>query len=82
MIKARCNFKHIVFSYIIKANFFEGGFAFFCNFVRNKIYVLEIEVLISVNLGDVQNRWIKNMPKIYYIKTFPYVTHITQKILE
>ena len=39
LIKARNNFKHFVFSYIIRANF-PRGVCLFCNFVRNRIYVL------------------------------------------
>ena len=50
LTKARYNFKHIVFLYIIKANV-SGGFAFFCISVRNEIYVLEIEMLEPVMIA-------------------------------
>lgn len=49
LIKARYNFKHIVFSYIIRADSF-SGVCLFCISVRNEIYLLEIEMLDPVIL--------------------------------
>jgi len=42
-----------VISFFKKANPF-SGFTFFCNFVKNGIYALEIEVLEPVMISDVQ----------------------------
>ena len=50
-IKARHNFKNIVFSDIRKANPF-FGICLYCISVRNKIYVLKIEMVGPVVLAS------------------------------
>jgi hypothetical protein len=45
-----------VISFFNKGQTYFTGFAFFCNFVRNKIYVLEIEVVEPVLMA----RYVRN----------------------
>jgi len=49
-IKARHNFKNVVISFLNRANPFRRV-CLFCNFVRNKIYVMEIEMLKLVSMA-------------------------------
>jgi len=56
--------------------------------VRNRLILVlhvELQTIYFMQLFEPPNkpyRCIKNMPKIYYIKTFLHVTRITQTILE